>query len=166
MTKIEFFYSETNKHIRNVQLLMHQIIGDLLWKARLHDVSKFDDEEKDLFAEVTPELGKHFYGSEEYKNCLAKIKPAIDHHNLHNEHHPENHVKGVTGMTLLDLIEMICDWTAASKRNPNGDVIDSIEKNQSRFGYSDDIKQILINTAHRLQSSTQLFETHHRYVEE
>lgn len=165
MTKKEFFYSETNKHIRNVQLLMHQIIGDLLWQARLHDVSKFDDEEADLFAEITPELGKHPYGSEEYKANLAKIKPAIDHHNLNNFHHPENHVKGIAGMDLMELIEMICDWTAASKRNPNGDVINSIEMNQKRFGYSDELKQILINTAHRIEGSAELFESHDRYTE-
>lgn len=165
MEKMEYFYRETNKHIRNVQCVMYRVIGDLMQKSRLHDVSKFDDEEKDLFAEVTPELGKHFYGSEEYKNCLAKIKPAIDHHNLNNFHHPENHVKGIAGMNLMELIEMMCDWTAASKRNPNGDVVDSIEKNQKRFGYSDELKQILINTAHQLEGASCFFEPHEKYCE-
>jgi hypothetical protein len=165
MTKKEFFYTETNKHIRNVQLVMSQVIMQLINQSRLHDVSKFDEEEADLFAEVTPELGKYPYGSEEYKANLAKIKPAIDHHNLNNFHHPENHVKGIAGMSLIEIIEMICDWIAASKRNPNGDVITSIEMNQKRFGYSDELKQILINTAHQLESITILFESHDRYTE-
>ena len=41
---------------------------------------------------------------------------------------------------------MLCDWKAATKRHATGDVIRSIEQNQERFGYSDEIKQIFLNT--------------------
>jgi rubrerythrin len=50
------------------------------------------------------------------------------------------------GMTLVDLVEMICDWKAASMRHENGDIIKSIELNRERFGYSDEMKEILLNT--------------------
>lgn len=50
------------------------------------------------------------------------------------------------GMNLVDLIELICDWKAASMRHADGDISRSIELNQKRFGYSDELKQILINT--------------------
>ena len=49
-------------------------------------------------------------------------------------------------MNLVDLIEMICDWKAASERHADGDIYKSIEINQKRFGYSDELKQILKNT--------------------
>ena len=35
-------------------------------------------------------------------------------------------------------------------RHDDGDILKSIELNQERFGYSDEIKHILINTAHQL----------------
>jgi len=53
-------------------------------------------------------------------------------------------------MDLLDLVEMLCDWKAATERHKDGDLLRSIEQNQKRFLYSDELKQILINTAVRL----------------
>jgi hypothetical protein len=49
-------------------------------------------------------------------------------------------------MNLIDLVEMLCDWYAASKRHNDGDIMKSIEINQKRFGFSDDLRQILENT--------------------
>ena len=54
--------------------------------------------------------------------------------------------RGIRGMNLLDLVEMICDWKAATMRHADGDILRSIEINQKRFGYSDELKQILLNT--------------------
>lgn len=58
---------------------------------------------------------------------------------------PETH-KGLHGMSLLDLVEMLCDWKAATLRHADGDIRRSIEINQKRFGYSDELKQIFLNT--------------------
>jgi hypothetical protein len=63
-----------------------------------------------------------------------------------NRHHPEHFENGIRGMNLIDLIEMFCDWYAATQRHNDGDIIMSIEINQKRFEYSDDIKAILKNT--------------------
>ena len=49
-------------------------------------------------------------------------------------------------MNLLDVIEMLCDWLAATHRHAYGDIRKSIEINQKRFKYSDELKLILINT--------------------
>lgn len=54
--------------------------------------------------------------------------------------------RGILGMSLLDLTEMLCDWKAATMRHNDGDIRKSIEINQKRFGYSDELKQILLNT--------------------
>jgi len=162
MEKIEYFYRETNKHIRNVQMLLNEAANRLVSKGRLHDVTKFNDEEKDLFAEAVPELCKTAYGSDEYKRILQRIKPATDHHNTHNRHHPEYFNNKIDTMTLMDLIEMVCDWCAAVKRNPDGDVIESIEINQKRFGYSDELKSIMDHTACSMEYTMALFEEHEK----
>jgi hypothetical protein len=78
------------------------------------------------------------------------MKPALDHHYAQNRHHPEHHASGIAGMTLLDLIEMLCDWKAATERHEDGDMARSIQQNQERFGYSDELRLVLENTAREL----------------
>jgi hypothetical protein len=41
---------------------------------------------------------------------------------------------------------MLCDWRAAALRHADGDIWKSIEINQKRFGYSDELKEIFKNT--------------------
>ena len=53
---------------------------------------------------------------------------------------------GLHDMTLIDIIEMLCDWKAATLRHKDGAIRRSIEQNQKRFGYGDELKQIFINT--------------------
>lgn len=59
---------------------------------------------------------------------------------------------GIRGMSLLDLIEMLCDWKAATLRHNDGDIRKSIEINQKRFGYSDELKAIFLNTLGLIES--------------
>lgn len=56
----------------------------------------------------------------------------------------------ISQMTLIDLIEMIADWAAATKRHDDGDIFRSIEVNQKRFKYGEELKSILTNTARKL----------------
>jgi len=74
------------------------------------------------------------------------MKVALDHHYKENSHHPEHFVNGIKGMSLIDLVELLSDWVAASKRHDTGNVAKSIEINQERFGYTDELKEILLNT--------------------
>lgn len=54
----------------------------------------------------------------------------------------------INAMTLVDLIEMLCDWKASTERmGGTGDLRKSLVVNQERFGMADDLVQILINTA-------------------
>jgi len=76
----------------------------------------------------------------------------LDHHYAFNRHHPECHLNGMKDMNLLDIVEMLCDWKAATMRHADGDLRKSIEINQGRFGYSDDLKRILHNTADVMES--------------
>ena len=54
---------------------------------------------------------------------------------------------GVSGMTLVDLVEMFCDWCAATERHADGDIFKSIAHNQTRFGFGDVLGEIFRNTA-------------------
>ena len=53
-------------------------------------------------------------------------------------------------MTLVDLVEMFCDWIASCTRHDNGNPFDSIVINKERFGYDDVMAQILANTVTKL----------------
>lgn len=50
------------------------------------------------------------------------------------------------GMNLVDVLEMLCDWKAASIRHNDGDILKSLEIQKTRFGISDELYQILRNT--------------------
>lgn len=145
MLEIEFI-RKTKEHMSSVMwhiLLFSLRLGE---RAIIHDASKLKNPEADTFREMTPKLASLTYGSDEYKQSLSEMKSALGHHYLENKHHPEHFSNGLKGMNLIDLIEMFCDWSAATLRHDDGDIIRSIEMNQDRFGYSDDIKQILLNT--------------------
>lgn len=68
---------------------------------------------------------------------------------------------GLEGMTLIDLIEMFCDWKAASERHATGDVLKSVEINVKRFNIGYQLRQILINTAKELSEIVEEKETTH-----
>lgn len=138
--------NETRKHILLVGTFLNKCIIDLLIRASEHDKSKLNDNEAPYFDKYTSELSKHEYNSKEYKHCLLKLQPALKEHYAKNDHHPEYFKNGINDMSLIQIIEMLADWKASCSRLANGNILTSIESNQKRFGYSDDIKRLLINT--------------------
>jgi hypothetical protein len=141
---------DTLSHIATVRGYLGQTIVDLQRRAGEHDRSKLTAPEKAIFDEFTPKLRDSTYGSEEYEGFRGAMGEALKHHYAHNSHHPEHYELGVRGMDLLDLVEMLADWKAATLRHADGDLLRSIEINQERFGYSDELKALLHNTAERL----------------
>lgn len=138
---------ETLAHIRRVQMLLGQVVGELIQRAIRHDQSKLSEPEASVFAAATQKLKNVTYGSDEYKACLAEMKPALVNHYAHNTHHPEHWPNGIRDMSLLDLIEMFVDWKAASERHKDGSILKSIEVNKARFGYGDELEAIFNRTA-------------------
>lgn len=149
MTKAECKV-ETIKHIERVRHYLRIITDKLTSRGITHDKTKLESPEVELFTEFTPRLAELRYGSEEYKESLAGLKPALDHHYAHSRHHPEHFSKGINDMNLVDIMEMLCDWKAAGERQRDGNLLKSIELNAQRFGYDDQLKQIFINTAKML----------------
>lgn len=52
----------------------------------------------------------------------------------------------VERMNLVDLLEMLCDWVAATRRHADGDIQRSIEQNAERFGYGPELAGLLHNS--------------------
>lgn len=142
--------TETLKHVNKVRENLIKVIFDLDHRAQIHDKSKFESPEREILAENMPELAKTEYGSPEYAELLKKVKPALDHHYAKNRHHPEHWSNGVDDMTLMDLVEMLADWKAATERNKNGNIRKSIEHNAKRFNMTPQLERIFHNTVREL----------------
>jgi len=142
---------DTKRHIKNVTLLIQEFRDTLGYRAFMHDDSKLQEPEKAGFDQATSRLRLLTYGSDEYKAALAELKPTLDHHYANNRHHPEHFKNGINDMTLIDLIEMFCDWKAATLRHDDGDFGRSLEINKTRFGLSDQLLAIFKNTKDALE---------------
>ena len=139
--------ADTLKHSLRVGALMSPIIAELVDRSVKHDLSKTEPPELEIFNEFTPKLKGSTYGSEEYKGFLVAMGDALKHHYANNRHHPEHHRAGIRGMTLVDLIEMLADWKAATERRTDGDLAASLEIQRERFDIGDQLFVILCNTA-------------------
>lgn len=138
--------AETHKHVRLVQSYLNLFVNDIVHRGEHHDDSKFEEPELSLFAANTKKLGETEYGSQEYKALLETVKPAIEHHYANNRHHTEHWPEGINDMTLIDVLEMLCDWKAATARNKNGNIRKSIEINSEKYKISPQLRQIMENT--------------------
>lgn len=141
---------DTIKHIHAVRELLYKMIESLDERARLHDQSKLESPEQEIFGEHFEKLASTEYGTPEYDALLEKVKPAITHHYANNRHHPEHWTNGIDDMTLIDLVEMLCDWKAATMRNKNGNLRKQIEVNAGRFKFTSQLLQIFQNTVREM----------------
>jgi ClpP class serine protease len=157
-----FFENETRKHQQEVARLLMTFATKLLERAAKHDDSKLLSPEREVFIKNNAKLKGLTYGSEEYKQCLADMKVALNSHYANNPHHPEfntvNFFDGglespVTGMHLVDVVEMLCDWMASTKRHADGNIAKSININEERFNISPQLSQVFRNTTPILEES-------------
>lgn len=135
----------TIEHIEAVRDLIEQFIFELQQRAECHDASKLVSPEREVIDVYTPKLKGTTYGSDEYKQHLKGMGAALSHHYTHNRHHPE-HFASVDDMNLVDIVEMFCDWMAATRRHSDGDIARSIKINKDRFNFSELLTKILQNT--------------------
>jgi hypothetical protein len=121
------------RHITLVRAALGKIAQELERRALVHDVSKFTEDEFMGFVALNHADKIHGYGTPEYKAALAEIN-AVGLHTSRNSHHPEYHTAGIRDMGLLDLIEMVCDWQAASAVYGNNNFGESLRNSMDRFG--------------------------------
>ena len=138
---------DTVRHIEKVRSFIRYFTDKLTTRAVEHDRLKLESPEVEIFAEQNAKLPTLTYGSPEYEQNLQVLKVALDHHYANYRHHPEHFKNGINDMNLIDIVEMVCDWKAASMRQNNGNLLTSIEKNAKKFGIDSQLRQILENTA-------------------
>jgi len=177
MTRTDYDSEEdTRLHIAIVYAYLMKCSDILTERGQKHDQSKLKEPEKSFFDKYTPLLASLNYGSDEYNQSLAELKPALQHHYAANRHHPEHftnrecigcfkefpddresccdvcgnpiypNVVGVEAMNLFDVLEMLVDWKAASERHGTGDIRESLEINIKRFRIKSPLASILLNT--------------------
>lgn len=139
--------ADTLRHSLRVADLMGQLIKELLDRSVQHDLSKTREPEQASYDEFVPTLRATAYGSAEHAAAVEAMGEGLRHHYAHNRHHPEHFANGVNDMTLVDLIEMLADWIAATERSPHGDLVRALEINRERFAIAPQLMDILVNTA-------------------
>ena len=138
---------ETKKHIRSVQAKMATVIAILEAHSQIHDYSKLLEPEKGIFEKHGTQLKHVIYGTKEYEDLLIALKPGLEHHYGENSHHPEHFPNHLNGMSLIDVVEMFCDWCAAIERHKDGNIFRSLEYNRIRWKIDPQLYDILYNTA-------------------
>lgn len=129
------WYASNTIHRWHVACILLRIAIHLVWRAICHDFSKYRSPEARIFASHQHRLNKTTYGSPEYERLLSCVQQAVTAHYAHNQHHPQHYADGIDGMSLIDELEMLADWVAATRKHHDGDPLASIEHNAQRFGY-------------------------------
>lgn len=136
--------ADVQEHIRKVRYWLTGFEEVLKRRAAAHDRSKLDDPvEKGMFNKWTPNLESVEFGSDEYKQALEGMGEALQRHYKANRHHPEHYENGVNGMTLHDVVEMLCDWLAAAQKKETHIDLDYLAE---RFGLAPQLVDIFANT--------------------
>lgn len=146
--------AEIVQHREDVRRNVNWFIGHLQVRATTHDGSKNHPEELIPLAKLKKTVdaeGKAEYGTPEYEERKATLASMLKHHYAHNRHHPEHFPGGVRDMTLVDLVEMFCDWKAAGEaRNPDGRA--NFTAASEKYDLPPMLRQVFANTLKEMDS--------------
>lgn len=138
-------------HKALVFFYLGRFCSSLMCRALIHDLSKFLPDEASGFSKTARIYRRIPYGGSLYKESLNRVGKSLQKHYSRCRHHPQHYEEGITGMDLLDLVEMFYDWAAASKKQVNGSLSASIEKNKERFSIEEGLVRILMNERDRVR---------------
>lgn len=144
------FIEDTKSHITDVRSILDKVSKEISLRGKYHDYSKLSSEELSVFQNVLDGKQNAKYGTPEYDQVKVKLAPALEHHYRENRHHPEHFSQGIAGMTLIDLLEMIADWKAATKRHKDDNIMRSIEINVRKYNIDKQLQSIILNTIREL----------------
>jgi len=151
----EDYYNKVMEHKEAVKRYMNKIVTSIKKRAESHDDTKLEEPEFTPMSKTYANLSTTTYGSDEYHELLEELKEPLKCHYAKNRHHPEHFSKGIKDMNLIDLIEMLCDWYAATEKHDDGNIKTSIEHNKERFGFTKELEQIFKNTIEFLDIKTE-----------
>ena len=124
---------------------------------RLKGLKYGSEEYRATLREMKPAISHHYehnsHHPEHFKKSVCNIcfnempPPAPNHCPMCGNSQYTEEGFDICGMSLLDLIEMLCDWKAAQQRHdPPGTFEKSFEVNIPRFKISAGLARILKNT--------------------
>lgn len=141
-------FSSIYHHKFIVLRFLNTIIQDLIKRGEEHDNSKFTEDEFPELVAAIDELRQFPYGSPEYEKVRKKWWRGFEKHYKKNRHHPEHFECGIEGMTLVDLIELLVDWKAATLRSTHPtNITNSIKIGTEKYNIPPVLVKILENTA-------------------
>lgn len=119
---VAFFERRTREHVDRVH---HNLVvlaelpeypEAIVARGEIHDASKFIAPERGPYIWLT-EFHRRRQNGEAFsypEGIEAQVKAAIRHHVTTNCHHPDFHASP-DDMSDIDIIEMVCDWTAIAQ---------------------------------------------------
>lgn len=155
---ITFFTQRTDQHIQRVINNMNLMDGfknislqTLQERGAAHDQSKYEEPERLAYIWLTWYHKQRKDGVDiEYPDGVQEaVNKAIKHHTESNRHHSEAHTS-VNDMSCLDVVEMVCDWTAISQEYGADTCLAWVEANVSKFGFNDDMLAFIYETISEL----------------
>jgi Family of unknown function (DUF5662) len=150
-----YHYKDYIQHIQWLMEGMCWIQSQLMLRMLTHDRTKIEADELDAYAEIVPHFKDFEYGTEEHEAHGNKLEGAWTHHTSHNKHHVEHFEQGMVDMTLIDIIEMVCDWRAASLRSGSFDYKRSLEIAKKSNSIPSMLAQIIENTCRVMDEQCQ-----------
>lgn len=159
---VAFYERRTSEHIDRVRRCLSVMAeatdhtDDLNQRARLHDASKFSPAERIPYIWLT-EFHRCRRSEEPFTfpdGMEDQVRAAIDHHMAANRHHPDFHADP-NDMSDVDLIEMICDWTAMAQEfgQDNGSARAWADKTiGNRVHFGDDKRRFIYDMIELLDS--------------
>lgn len=139
------------EHISRVRRHINTFIQLLIRRAENHDKSKLEEPELSWWKEMDKEP-RYPYGSEEYKQKIKRWDKVFKHHYKYNRHHPEHYEYGVSEMTLIDIVEMMCDWLGYKDTTIVTEALKVCDEQMARYDISEELRQIIFNTLLRYYS--------------
>jgi len=139
---------DIRSHIARVSEKINTIVDLLKKRAKDHDKSKLQYPELQGFIRMDKEP-RYPYGSPEYFDKMKRYEYVFKHHYMSNSHHPEHYNNWICEMDLLDIIEMLCDWTSYREGLTAAEAIATVEQQAKRFDLSDELSSIMLNTLKR-----------------
>lgn len=146
------------EHIARVRKHMNTFVRLLHKRALLHDKSKLEEPELSWWEAMDKEP-RYPYGSEEYKAKVTRWKKVFSHHYKYNRHHPEHYENGIADMTLVDLVEMLCDWLGYKDVMTVTEAVTVCEQQMERYHFTEELRSIMTNTLLRYFSLLGGFNT-------
>lgn len=129
--------SFVRRHQAYVKKWGGKIIDQLSHRFENHDENKLSPDEKPFY-----DLWTSHSLTDEQRRAVH------EHHNRTSRHHPEGFKKGVNGMNLIDILEMVVDWMAWADAQGMWVGVDHLAQ---KFGIEPQLAAVILNTVHDLE---------------